>query len=121
MIRKTLAKEVRAFGANVLLYNIGGIFAFYPTRLPLHARNPYMKGDALGDAIEAAHGEGLSLVGRFYMSKATRIAYEAHPDWFVHNGKGQPLEYNGTYQACVNGGWYKEYAFAIISELLRAV
>ena len=116
--QKALAKETRAFGADVLLYNIGGIFAFYPTKLPLHAVNPYMKGDALGDAIEAAHSEGLSLVGRFDMSKATRIAYEAHPDWFVHNGKGDPLEYNGTYQACVNGGWYQDYALEIISESL---
>jgi hypothetical protein len=116
--QKALAKEIRAFGADVLLYNIGGIYAFYPTKLPLHAINPYMKGDALGDAIEAAHSEGLSLVGRFDMSKATRIAYEAHPDWFVHNGKGDPLGYNGTYQACVNGGWYQDYALEIISESL---
>ena len=118
--QKALAREVRAFGADVLLYNIGGIYAFYPTKLPLQALNPYMKGDALGDAIEAAHAEGLSLVGRFDMSKATRIAYEAHPDWFVHNIKGEPLEYNGTYQACVNGGWYQQYAFQIISESLSA-
>ena len=60
----------------------------------------------------------MALVGRFDMSKATRIAYEAHPDWFVHNAKGQPLEYNGTYQACVNGGWYQDYAFRIIEEAL---
>lgn len=116
--QKLLARQVREFGADVLLYNIGGIYAFYPTKLPLHAVNPYMKGDALGDAIEAAHSEGLSLVGRYDMSKATRLAYEAHPEWFVHNEKGEPLEYNGTYQACVNGGWYNDYAFQIISESL---
>jgi hypothetical protein len=67
-----------------------------------------MKGDALGDAIEAAHAEGIALVGRFDMSKATRLGYEAHPEWFVHNAKGEALEYNGTYQACVNGGWYQD-------------
>ena len=116
--QKRLAREIREFGADVLLYNIGGIFAFYPTKLKLQAVNPYMKGDALGDAIEAAHVEGLSLVGRFDMSKATRLAYEAHPDWFVHNIKGDALEYNGTYQACVNGGWYQDYALEIISESL---
>jgi hypothetical protein len=116
--QRQLAKEVKAFGADVLLYNIGGIYAFYPTKLALHAVNPKMQGDALGDAIEAAHAEGLSLVGRFDMSKATRLAYEAHPEWFVHNEKGEPLEYNGTYQACVNGGWYNDYAFQIISEAL---
>ena len=116
--QKKLAKETREFGADVLLYNIGGIYAFYPTKLELHAINPYMKGDALGDAIEASHAEGLALVGRFDMSKATRIAYEAHPDWFVHNIKGEALEYNGTYQACVNGGWYQDYALEIITESL---
>jgi hypothetical protein len=116
--QRMLARQVKDFGADVLLYNIGGIFAFYPTELALHAVNPYMKGDALGDAVEAAHGEGLALVGRFDMSKATRIAYEAHPEWFVHNAKGDALEYNGTYQACVNGGWYQDYALQIISESL---
>ena len=116
--QKKLARETREFGADVLLYNIGGIYAFYPTKLPLHAVNPMMEGDALGRAIEAAHAEGLALVGRFDMSKATRIAYEAHPDWFVHNSKGEALEYNGTYQACVNGNWYQGYALDIISESL---
>jgi len=116
--QKKLAREVRDFGADVLLYNIGGIYAFYPTKLELHAVNPHMKGDALGDAIEAAHAEGIALVGRFDMSKATRLGYEAHPDWFVHNAKGEALEYNGTYQACVNGGWYQDYSLQIISESL---
>jgi hypothetical protein len=50
---KRLARQVRDFGADVLLYNVGGIFAFYPTELKLHARNPYMKGDALGDILAA--------------------------------------------------------------------
>lgn len=116
--QKALAKEVKDFGADVLLYNIGGIYAFYPTKLALQAINPHMKGDALGDAIEAAHSEGIALVGRYDMSKATRLGYEAHPEWFVHNAKGEALEYNGTYQACVNGGWYQDYSLDIISESL---
>lgn len=116
--QKALAREVKAFGADVLLYNIGGIYAFYPTTLDLHAINPHMKGDALGGAIEAAHSEGIALVGRYDMSKATRLGYEAHPDWFVHNARGEALEYNGTYQACVNGGWYQDYSLEIISESL---
>ncbi len=116
--QRKLAREVKAFGADVLLYNIGGIYAFYPTKLALQAINPLMQGDALGDAIEAAHAEGIALVGRFDMSKATRLGYEAHPEWFVHNAKGEALEYNGTYQACVNGGWYQDYSLDIISESL---
>ncbi len=115
---RAVARQAREFGATVLLFNIGGIFAFYPTALPLHARNPMLKGDLLGEMLEAAHAEGLRLVGRFDLSKSTRPAYEAHPDWFVHNRQGEPIEYNGTYQACVNGGWYQGYAHEILREAL---
>ncbi|WGF87180.1 beta-galactosidase trimerization domain-containing protein [Marinivivus vitaminiproducens] len=115
---RRVARQAREFGANVLLFNIGGIFAFYPTDLALHARNPFLTGDLLGDMLKAAHDEGLKLVGRFDLSKATRIAYEAHPDWFVHNREGRPIRYNGTYQACVNGGWYQDYAHRIVREAL---
>lgn len=115
---RAVARQAREFGANILLFNIGGIFAFYPTELPFHARNPLLRGDLLGEIIEAAHGEGLKLIGRFDMSKSTRPTYEAHPEWFVHNRNGEPIEYNGTYQACVNGGWYQGYAHEIIRESL---
>lgn len=115
---RRVARQARDFNATALLFNIGGIFAFYPTELPLQARNPMLKGDLLGEMLEAAHAEGLKLIGRFDLSKGTRKAYEAHPDWFVHNSKGEPLEYNGTYQACVNGGWYNDYAHQIIREAL---
>ena len=113
-----VAKAIRDFGATVLVFNIGGIYAYYPTDLALQARNPLLRGDLLGQMVESAHAQGLKLVGRFDMSKSTRPAYEAHPDWFVHNAKGEPLIYNGTYQACVNGGWYQGYAHEIIREAL---
>ncbi len=115
---KRLARQTREFGADVLLFNIGGIFAFYPTELELQARNPYLKGDILAEMIAACREEGISIVGRFDMSKATRVAYEAHPDWFMHNRAGKPLIYNGTYQACVNSGWYNDYAHQILREAL---
>ncbi|AJE47821.1 alpha-amylase family protein [Celeribacter indicus] len=116
--QRALAREAREFGATALLYNIGGIYAFYPSKLELQLVNPVMEGDALGAAIEAAHAEGLSLIGRFDVSKASKKAYDAHPEWFARGQKGEPLEYNGTYQACVNGGWYQDYAFRIIEEAL---
>jgi hypothetical protein len=87
-----LAQQTVDLACDVLLFNVGGIFAFYPTELELHARNPLLDRNLLGDMIEPAHAKGLKLVGRFDMSKATRIAYERHPDWFVHNREGKPLE-----------------------------
>jgi hypothetical protein len=115
---EALAREAREFGATAVTFNVGGIYAFYPTELTLQARNPYLTRDLTGDMLKALHRAGLRMVGRYDLSKATRIAYEAHPEWFVHNAQGVPLEYNGTYQACVNGGWYSDYAERIVEESL---
>lgn len=113
-----LARQVREFGGTTITFNVGGIFAFYPTDLPYQATNPYLKRDLTGDMLSAAHAEGLKMVGRFDLSKGTQIAYDAEPSWFVHNAQGEPQEYNGTYQACVNGGWSLDYAQRIIEEAL---
>lgn len=116
-----LAKEARAFGASAVTFNVGGIFAFYPTALELHKRNPYLDGDQdlTGDMLAAVRHEGLRMIGRFDLSKGTQLAYDVHPEWFVHNQDGEPQEYNGTYQACVNGGWARDYGLRILREGLE--
>jgi hypothetical protein len=113
---RTIARETRAFGANVIVSNIGGIVAFYPTQLPLHYRNPFMKSDFAGEMVAAAHEEGLAYIGRFDLSKAMKPAYDEHPDWFMRNRDGTPREYAGTYQACPNGGWAQDYSLQILKE-----
>lgn len=112
----TIARETRAFGANVIVSNIGGIVAFYPTQLSLHYRNPFLKNDFAGEMVAAAHAEGLAYIGRFDLSKAMRPAYDAHPEWFMRNRDGSPREYAGTYQACPNGGWAQDYSLQILKE-----
>jgi len=113
-----LAREARNFGATAITFNVGGIFAFYPTELRLQATNPFITRDLTGDMLQALHAEGLRMVGRYDLSKGTAKAYHAHPEWFVHNKAGEPQEYNGTYQACVNGSWAGGYALEILRESL---
>lgn len=113
---REIARAVREFGGNVLVTNIGGIVAFYPTKLDLQYANPYLKGDFAGEMIEAARAEGLKVVGRFDLSKAMKPAFDAHPDWFMRNRDGSPRVYEGTYQACPNGGWAQLYGFRILAE-----
>ncbi|WP_231639184.1 alpha-amylase family protein [Sphingomonas profundi] len=96
--------------------NVGGIAAFYPTDLALHWKNPHLAGDFVGEMIEAAHARGLAYIGRFDLSKAMGDAYAAHPDWFMRDRSGAPRTYEGTYQACPNGGWAREYGFEILRE-----
>ena len=113
---RTIARAIRQFGGNVIVSNIGGIVAFYPTALPYQRRNPYMKGDFVEAMIAAAREEGLAYIGRFDLSKAMKPVYDAHPDWFMRNRDGTPREFAGTYQACPNGAWALDYGLRILTE-----
>ena len=48
-------REVREFGANIVLFNVGGIVANYPTKLRYHWRNTFMEGEFLGEALGKLH------------------------------------------------------------------
>lgn len=113
---ETIASAVRDFGGNVIVSNIGGIVAFYPTDLAYQHRNPYVKGDFVEQMLAASRSQGLGYIGRFDLSKAMKPAYDAHPDWFMRNRDGSPREFEGTYQACPNGGWAHDYGLQILSE-----
>lgn len=117
---RDIARQVKAFGGTAIVSNIGGIVAFYPTKLPYQYRNPYLKGDFVAEMIAASRAEGLAYLGRFDTSKALKPVYDAHPDWFVLNRDGQPTEYAGTYQACPNGAWLQDHAFKMLREALTA-
>ena len=113
---RTIARAVRAFGGNTIVSNIGGIVAFYPTALRYQRRNPYLRGDFVRAMIDAARAEGLAYVGRFDLSKAMKHAYDANPGWFMRNRDGTPRTFAGTYQACPNGGWARDYGLELLSE-----
>lgn len=115
-----MARQAREFGATATVFNMGGIMAFYPTELELQVRNPFMEEgqDFVAAMIEAGRAEGLTMIGRFDLSKAMQPAYDAHPDWFVVTRTGEPLVYEGAYSACPNGGWGTEYGDLILQEAL---
>jgi hypothetical protein len=115
-----IARDVKAFGADAIVSNIGGIVAFYPTELELQWTNPLLEGrDFVAEMIAAARAEGLIFIGRFDLSKAMELAYREHPDWFMKNRDGGPRIYEGTYQACPNGDWGRRYGEKILTEALQ--
>ncbi|MBK6708503.1 MAG: hypothetical protein IPG54_13975 [Sphingomonadales bacterium] len=101
---------MKDFGGTAIVSNIGGIVAFYPTKLEYQHTNPFLKTDFVKEMIAASHAEGLAYLGRFDTSKARKPVYDAHPDWFSVYRDGQPTEFAGTYQVCPNGGWLQNYA-----------
>lgn len=117
---KRFIEDVAALRANVLLLNMGGIVAQYPTRAPLHYASPYMPEgrDTFGEALKLAHARGIRVVGRFDFSKTQAPVYQAHPEWFFRRANGEPVVYNNLYSTCINGGYYRGHAMTILAEAL---
>ncbi|HEV2274656.1 MAG TPA: hypothetical protein VGR96_10845 [Acidobacteriaceae bacterium] len=112
--------DVANFHANVLMMSAGGITALYPSNVQYEYVSPYLpKGqDTFGEVLTEAHSRGIRVVSRWDFSKARKEVYDAHPEWFFKRTNGQPVIYNGLYQACINGGWYRQKSIEILTEAL---
>jgi Hypothetical glycosyl hydrolase 6 len=116
-----LARQVSEFRGNVLLFNMGGIVAQYPTQVEFHYPSPHLPlgRDLFGEMLKQAHARGIRVIGRFDLSKTQKAVYDAHPEWFFKSASGEPAIYNGLYSACINGGYYHQHAKKILTEALE--
>ena len=109
-------KEVKEFGANVALFNMGGIVANYDTELENHWQNTFMEGDMVGEVLEKLHAEGIRMMARFDFSKLNEKYAMQHPEWLYVSEKGETVNYNGQVHTCIMGGYQQEYALRILEE-----
>jgi hypothetical protein len=114
-----LIAQLRDLGANTILFNAGGIVAWYPTRIKYHRLNPYLRGDLLGELVECAHEAGVRVIGRLDLSKCPQPALDERPEWFYLSPKGERVDYNGQYHTCICGGYYREQGGAVLREILE--
>lgn len=49
---REIVREVKDFGANAILFSVGGIVSFYPSELEFQTPIPDLKGDFVGEAAE---------------------------------------------------------------------
>ena len=114
-------QQVAEFGANALLFNLGGIVAFYPTRVDYHYPSAYLPQgrDLFGEVLSEAHLRHIRVIGRFDLSKTQKPVFDAHPEWFFKRRDGQPAIYNRLYSTCINGGYYRDHAPKILTEALE--
>ena len=108
--------DVKDYKADVVLFNVGGIVANYPTQLQYHYRNPNMKGDLVGTVLKRLHKEGIRVIGRFDFSKINEKFAAQKPEWLYVSEKGKNVNYNGQVHTCVSGGYQQEYMFKILGE-----
>jgi Hypothetical glycosyl hydrolase 6 len=104
--------------ANTVLINVGGIVANYPTQLPYQYRNPFMKGDLVGDLIKGLHSKGIKVIGRFDFSKLNEKLAAQKPEWLYVGTDGKNVNYNGQVHTCINGGYQQQYGFEILKEAI---
>ncbi len=113
-----IAQQTLEMGGNVLVMNVGGIYAWYPTQVPYHRVNEYLPRDfdLLEALIDACHARGIRLVARYDFSKANDHAYQMRPSWFMRDvaGKGvitgatRPGNWDLLYSTCINSGYRNE-------------
>jgi hypothetical protein len=117
---KHLVDQLAEMRANVLLFGMGGIIAYYPPKVPFHYASPDLPPgrDMFGEVLRECHRRNIRLVGRFDFSKTQKQVYDAHPEWFFQKDNGDPVIYNGLYSTCINGGYYREQAMRILAEAL---
>jgi len=113
-----LANQLAGMRANVVLMGMGGICAYYPTKVDFHYPSPHLPPgkDMFGDILREAHARKIRVVGRYDFSKTPKPVYDAHPEWFFRKADGSPVVYNGLYSTCINGPYYRVQAMKILAE-----
>ena len=126
---ETIARETQEMSANVLVVNVGGIYAWYPSNVRYHHVNEYLPKDRdlLKDLIEACHARGIRVVARFDFSKTDDFVCQERPEWFVREPGGSARSYGSLrpgnwsilYATCINGGYRSEgVAIPVLNEVI---
>ena len=127
---KKIAQEVADDYGNAVVINVGGIYAWYPSKVKYHHINEFLpaQGDLLKEMIEAFHEKNIKVIARFDFSKTDDLVYLNRPEWFVKKPDNSPLVFGrdrmgpwtqllGT---CINGGYRNdELAVPVIQEVVK--
>jgi hypothetical protein len=109
-------KQLKDFGATVVMINTGGILASYPSDIEDHTISEHLTGDSLEKIMDECHKADIKIIARMDFSKVRRPVYEKHPDWAYRSMKGEIIDYNGNVHMCPCGGYLQEMVFEIMKE-----
>jgi hypothetical protein len=103
-----------------VIINAGGIFAYYPSKYPLHHRAQMLGDrDIYGELAAAAHADGIVVLARMDSNRAHEPFYRAHPDWFAIDENGRAYRAGEQYVTCINSPYYEEYLPGILREIVE--
>ena len=124
-----IADDIVEMGGNTLIINVGGIYAWYQSKVKYHHINEYLPKDydLLKEIINECHKRGLKIVARFDFSKTDDYVFQEKPQWFVRDknkipkiyGKDRMGEWTLLLSTCINAGYRnEEFAIPVINEVL---
>ncbi|TBL79538.1 alpha-amylase family protein [Paenibacillus thalictri] len=124
-----LAAQMKDMGANTIVFNVGGIYAWYATQVKYHTVNEFLPAsfDLLKEVITACHRENIRFIARFDFSKAEDTVYLQRPQWFVRNTEGEPQiigakrpgNWSMLMSTCINSAYRSEaVAIPVLNEVL---
>ncbi|MDO3408985.1 hypothetical protein QWJ34_04325 [Saccharibacillus sp. CPCC 101409] len=125
-----LAGQLEKLGANAVVFNVGGIYAWYETEVPHHTRNPFLPAgrDLLAEVIAELHKRDIRFIARYDFSKADDSVWLRRPQWFARDGEGRPETVGAgrpgpwplLLTTCINGGYRNgEAAEKVLAESLE--
>lgn len=116
-----IVDQAVAANVNAVCVTVGGSRAFYPTRVPFHQRSSALPPgrDLVGEIAAAAKARGVRLFARFDFSQQPEETWRAHPEWFYKKEDGSFITGNGRYRPCLNAGFYRQQAPAIVAEVVE--
>ena len=103
-----------------VIVNCGGIVAYYPSKYDLQYRAKFLgEQDFFKRVSDMAHEEGIVVVARMDINRATKEFFDAHPDWFCRRKNGEPILSNNRYFSCINSDYYKVFIPQVLEEIIE--
>jgi len=108
--------------ADAVCLSAGGCVAYYPTKIPLHYRTPWMKNsDPFGDLVAGCRKLGMVVVARTDPHAAHQDVYEAHPDWIAVDAEGRKRRHWASpdlWVTCALGPYNFEFMTEVTKEIV---
>jgi hypothetical protein len=98
--------------------SVTGILAYYPSKVPFHRHGKFLDNrDFFGELFAAAKKRNLRAVARYSPDLNWADALAAHPDWFMRDKEGKPLDTPDTpelFQTCMFSDYMTDYFPAVM-------
>lgn len=111
-------RRIHADGACL---SAGGCTAFYPTKIPLHHKSPWLKEtDPFGDFVKGCRRLGMNVIARTDPHAIRDEVYRQHPDWVAVDAQGKPRRHWASadlWVTCALG----PYNFEFMTEVTREI